>query len=152
MNFTRIIYREKADVSKTPSASRNNTHSTRQQVSILRWNQLFLTSRFRINNKRLQLSSGQNVISKSEVRAIASPTGVKEPSNQTLGLQNHKLKHALAQYISRLRRGEGRNKGESIKRDSRSNESILRSRGRSFRYKPFWTLIYKYRGTPKNYP
>ena len=73
------------------------------------------------------------MISKSEVRAISSPTGVKEPSKQTQGLQNHKLKHALAQYISRLRRGEGKNKGESIKRDSRSNESISRISGSSFR-------------------
>lgn len=134
-----MIYREKANVSKIPSASGNNTHSIRQQVFILRRNQLFLTSWFRINHKRLQLSSGQNVISKAE--DIASTTGIEKPTKQTSGLQNHKLKQALAQYISRLKRGKGKNKEEPMKRDSRQNEGILRSRGSNFRWKLLRTLL-----------
>ena len=74
------------------------------------------------------------MISQSE--AIESTAGIsekilaakEEPIKPISGkvkasvLQNHKLKEALAQYISRLRRGGGRNKGEFIRRDPRSNE------------------------------
>ena len=84
------------------------------------------------------------MISQSEVRAIESTAGIsekllaaeEEPIKPISGkvkasvLQNHKLKEALEQYISRLRRGGGRNKEEFIRRDPRSNE---RSREGSIR-------------------
>ena len=138
MNYTRIIYRGKADVSRDPPATRNNTHSARQQVfiSIQTSRQLFSNSQLRINYRRHQLSGTQNMISQSEVSSIGSSTGIskklvgakEEPIKPIPGkvkasmLQNHKLKEALAQYISRLRRSEGKNKREFIRRDPRANE------------------------------
>ena len=141
-NYNSIIYREETGASITPPASWNNTQPAGQQVFTLRWNYLFETSQLRINYRRLQLSSTPNVILQSEVRAIGNTTLIsekllaanEEPIKATLGkvkasvLQNLKLKHAVAQYISRLRKGESKRKGEPIRRDPRMKGSLLRSR------------------------
>ena len=83
-----------------------------------------------------RLSSTPNTISQSEVRATGSATGISakrvvaeeegpiKPNTVQVKasvLQNHKLKQVLAQYINRLKKGEGENKGKFIRSDPRLN-------------------------------